>query len=269
MGRALSRSLAPRSGALGRVRAVAEPGAGDASPRHPDGAGQWPAVGAFVWRAGALARADPADAAAPSTCASPRTRSRPSASARSARAPVASVGDLKAAAAPLAARSGRARRAARVRSARARFGSPPARMPARRRSPPRRIVAICRAHPGLLTIIVPRHPGARRRDRRDAGGERSARCPARARRADHSRDRCLSRRHDGRARAVFPPGRDRLYRRLAGRQRRPQPVRGGAARLRRAARAGYEQLRRDGGCARRPPAPSETVARCARPWRGR
>ena len=91
--------------------------------------------------------------------------------------------------------------------------------------------------------------GARRRNRRDAGGARAAHRPARSRRSGHSRHASLSRGHDGRARAVLPPCWDCLRRRLAGRQGRAQPVRGGPARLRRAAWPGYEQLRRDGGCA--------------------
>ena len=54
--RAVSRPLAARSGDLGRIRAVAQSGARDAAPRHPDAAAQRPAVGALVRRAGARCR---------------------------------------------------------------------------------------------------------------------------------------------------------------------------------------------------------------------
>src|SRR6266700_844943 len=54
----LSRLLAPRSGALDRVGAVAQSGPGDTCTRHTDGPCQWPAVGAFVQALAVGARAD-------------------------------------------------------------------------------------------------------------------------------------------------------------------------------------------------------------------
>ena len=211
--RALSRSLAAGSGALGRIRTVAQPGAGDACPRHSDDAGQWPAVGALVSALAALARADRPDAR--------RLRAVPGAGCRAGRAaPPARRPRCRRDRRSQGCRRHRCRSTRRNcggcagRSARARCGSPPAPMTARRRSPPRSIAGSRRRASRLVDDHRAAPSGARRRRRRDARRARAARRPAQPRRADRRRNRNLSRRHDRRTRPVLPSRRDRLYRRL-------------------------------------------------------
>ena len=89
---------------------------------------------------------------------------------RAASAPprATSVGDLKAAAAPLAGATKASLRASPPMPPTGRSGSPPARMTARRKPPPTRIARCKRERPGLLTIIAPRHPARADDDRGDA-----------------------------------------------------------------------------------------------------
>ena len=245
---ALSRSLASRPGALGRVRAVAQSGLRGACPAHSDGAGQCPALGTFIQPLATLAGADRADTAAHSTCASPRTTSKPSDFASLGARQVAAVGDLKAAAPALPFDRSEL---SRLRDA---IGSRPMWLAASTHAGEEKIAArvhrdLAARHPGLLTIIVPRHPA-----RGDAIGamlaEQGLRIARRARGDPVTRDTQVY--------LADTMGELGLFYRLAGiafvggslvRQGWAQPVRGGPARLRRAAWPGYEQLRRDGGCA--------------------
>src|SRR3984893_12215530 len=220
---ALSRSVASRPGALGRVRVVAKSGIRGACPQYSDGAGQCPALGAFLRPLATLARADRAHTAG----IRPVPRPGPSASRT----------------VPIAGRppSGCHRRSQRRRSRRAvrllrtiaparhdRFASNVAGCQHARRRGEGRCASTSRGR-RALSRLADAHcsppSGARRRDRRHAGGAGAADRPARSRRSGHSRHASLSRGYDGRARAVLPPRRDRLHWRFAGRRGWAPPFR--------------------------------------------
>ena len=179
----------------------------------------------------------------------------------------ASVGDLKAAAASLAADP------AELAALRRRIGDRPIWIAASTHPGEEEIAAaahvrVAREHPRLLTIIAPRHPArgaAIAETLRQRGIENR---PAQSRRDAVWRNRYLSGGHAWRSGADVSCRRDRLYRRLAGRERRTQPVRGGTARLRRLAWRRYEQLRRNGRCARSSRRGADGF-RCREPWRSR
>ena len=201
-----------------------------------------------------------------SRCAWRRTRSQAERFRPLGARAVASVGDLKAAAAPLAGRP-----AALARTAASGSAARPLWLAASTHPGEEEIVAAAHRRivaariPGLLTIIAPRHPVRGDGDRRDAARRGPAR---RAPRAPASRSPATP--------ISISPTRwasSGCSYRLAGiafiggslvAQRRPQPVRGGAARLRRPARAGHDELRRDGrragrcGAARARPLPTPT-----------
>ena len=109
---------------------------------------------------------------------------------------------------------------------------------ARRPRPRPAGVADAGADPGAPASVP------RRRARRDAAGQELHHRAALQGRADHRRDRRLSRRHPRRDGPLVPDRLGQLRRRQPGRRRRPQSVRAGAARQRHHPRAARAQLHR-------------------------
>ena len=157
-----------------------------------------------------------------SRCAWRRTSCRPARFRALGARTSPSVGDLKAAAAPLAADPAALAALAAAGSAIGRSGSPPARIPAKRKSPPPRIADRARAsRPADDHRAAPSGARSRRSPRCSAAqGLRVARRGAR--RADCTRDTDIYLADTlGELGLFYRAGRHRLYRRLAGRQGRP------------------------------------------------